>query len=72
MVDAQQGQVAWDRARRGSPDAWRQNLRDNLVKLEALVGAEDVRRFDLYLRVSTRALRSETMTVEVTVFEKRR
>ena len=53
-------------------DAWRQNLRDNLVKLEALVGAEDVRRFDLYLRVSTRALRSETMTVEVTVFEKRR
>ena len=35
------------------------------------VGGEDVRRFEAYLRVSKRALRSGTMTVEATVFEKR-
>lgn len=52
-------------------DAWQQNLRDHREALEAVVGAEDVRRFEAYLRVSKRALRSGTMTVEATVFEKR-
>jgi cyclopropane-fatty-acyl-phospholipid synthase len=52
-------------------DAWQQNLRDHRKSLEGLVGREDVRRFEAYLRVSKRALRSRTMTVEVTLFEKR-
>ena len=53
-------------------DAWQRNLHEHRNRLEAVVGVEDVRRFETYLRLSKRALRSGTMTVEATVFEKRR
>ena len=53
-------------------DAWQRNMHEHRNQLEAVVGPEDVRRFDTYLRLSKHALRSGTMTVEATVFEKRR
>jgi cyclopropane-fatty-acyl-phospholipid synthase len=52
-------------------DAWHRNLREHEPLLSRVTSGGDVRRFEMYLRLSKRALRSGTMTVEVATFEKR-